>query len=82
MKNRKSYTRQESNWNITLKAISAAKTEFTFHGKNTNDVESVITIIVDNYSFPYMVKDMMRIIQDEINKQVRLKDSVKSATII
>jgi hypothetical protein len=68
-------------WDVTVIAKAEGKSEMVFKGRNSNGRDCTVTIDIEDYFFPYMVRDMMKVVQGRINRAVELKQNIKSETL-
>lgn len=77
---KKSYQKLDNCYNAEIKESGPEKSVITFKGKNSKGTESVVSIIVDDYFFPYMIRDMAKIARRrKATADQRLNEVLKAA---
>ena len=77
---KKSYQKLNNCYNAEIKESGPEKSVITFKRTNSKGIETVVTVMVDDYFFPYMIKDMAKIARRrKATAEQRLLEVVKAA---
>ena len=77
---KKSYQKLNNCYNAEIKEAGPEKSVITFKGVNSKGTETIVTVTVEDYFFPYMIKDMAKIARRrKATAEQRLLEVVKAA---
>ena len=77
---KKSYQKLNNCYNAEIKESGPEKSVITFKGVNSKGTETIVTVTVEDYFFPYMIKDMAKIARRrKATAEQRLLEVVKAA---
>ncbi len=76
---KKNYQKITDCWNAKVESCGPEKSRIVFKGRNTQGTEVDVTVEVEDYFFPYMIKDMAGIARARVKSSVgRLNEISKS----
>lgn len=75
---KKNYTTMTA-YGIYMVQKGPDKSVITFRGNNSKGTQVTITIVLDDYQFPYMIKDMVKIATDRATVANERLNKVKKA---
>lgn len=77
---KKSYQKLDNCWNADIKENGPDKSVLTFKGTNSKGTETIVTVKVEDYFFPYIIRDMAKIARRrKATADQRLNEVLKAA---
>lgn len=75
---KKSYQKMTA-YNSEIKSKGADTSEIVLTGRNSKGTDVIVTVTVDDYFFPYMIKDMIKIGRDRFKTASQRLEAIKDA---
>lgn len=78
---KKNYQKIEA-YRIGISSISSDKSIISLYGKNSKSTDIKITVVVEDYFFPHMIKDMALIGKQRVESANSINNRIRNAVNI